>query len=262
MIDTHCHILPGVDDGAKTMDECIEMAKIAASEGIHHIIATPHYIQHSDYLNKKQLEEVVCDVNEQLKLNEVKLTISLGQEVFLTPDLPKLLKEEEITTLNESSYLLIEFPMNDIPMYAEDVIYELKLMGITPIIAHPERYPKVIEDPNIMHKFLTLGALSQVNVGSILGLFGEKVQETAYILMEHNMVHLSATDAHSCRRRAPKMQKALTQVTKLDPEMARLLFMENPFKVYNNLEIETLTPKEYKKPTIMTKILNVFKKSS
>ncbi|MGL4336777.1 MAG: tyrosine-protein phosphatase [Turicibacter sp.] len=262
MIDTHCHILPSVDDGSKSMEETLEMARIAVSEGIHYIIATPHYIEYSDYLNKKQLTEVVKQVNKELELANIKLTIGLGHEVYLTPDLPKLVETEEVSTLNDSNYLLLEFPMNDIPIYAEDVIYELKLMGITPIIAHPERYPMIIEDPNLLLKYLSIGALCQINMGSIIGAFGTKVQETAMILIEHNMAQLVATDAHSTRRRSPKMQQALAHVVTLEgSQKANTLFVENPFKIYSNLPIEPAEPIEYKKPNLISKILGKIKKN-
>ena len=121
MIDLHCHILPGIDDGAKDIEETLEMARIAVSEGIKHIICTPHYIQYSDYYNKSQVFDLVEAVNKKLAEESIELTLSAGHEVYLTPDLPKLVQEGEVSTLNNTQYILIEFPMNDIPIYAEDV---------------------------------------------------------------------------------------------------------------------------------------------
>ncbi|MDE5976897.1 MAG: capsular biosynthesis protein, partial [Turicibacter sp.] len=242
MIDLHCHILPGIDDGSKDIEETLEMARIAASEGVHHIICTPHYIPYSDYYNKAQVEELVVQVNEKLAQENIKLTLSAGHEVYMTPDLLDLVKNEEVSTLNGSKYLLIEFPMNEIPSYAEDIFYELKLMGLTPILAHPERYPMVMEDPNLLLKYLKLGVLCQSNVGSIRGFFGERAQKTVLQLIEHHMVHFIATDAHSPRNRSPKVQKALEVVTQLDPKLAQELFVENPLKVYNNEKIEPRQP--------------------
>ncbi len=262
MIDMHSHILPGVDDGSKDMDETLQMAKIAVTESIHYIIATPHYIQYSGYKNKAELQPVVDKVNATLQENNIKLTIGLGHEVYLTPDLVQLVQDQEVATLNDSRYLLIEFPMNDIPTYTEDIIYELKLIGITPIIAHPERYPKIIEDPNLLIKYIELGALCQANAGSINGLFGSQVQETVWTLIEHQMIHFVATDAHSTRRRAPFMQEALSAVTKHDAELAKQIFMENPFKVYSDLEIEIQDPLMVKKQSFMSKLFGKRKKIS
>ena len=103
--------------------------------------------------------------------------------------------------------------MKDIPMYAEDFFYELRLMELTPILAHPERYPMIMEGPNLLLKFLNLGVLCQANVGSIRGFFGERVQQTVLKLIEDHMIHFIATDAHKPRKRSPKVQKALEAVT-------------------------------------------------
>ena len=159
MIDLHCHILPGIDDGAKDMDETLEMARIATSQGIKNIICTPHYIQYNDSSNKNHLEGLVQEVNKCLYKEGILLNLSVGHEIYITPDLPKLVREGEVATLNNSRYILIEFTMNDIPIYAEDVFYELRLMGLVPILAHPERYPMIMENPNLLLKFLNLGVL-------------------------------------------------------------------------------------------------------
>jgi len=259
MIDLHCHILPGIDDGAKTIDETLEMARIAVKEGIHHIIATPHYIQYSDYLGKQDVEKLVDEVNLIFRKEQIPLTVSAGHEVYMTPDLPKLVEQKEVSTLNNSQYILVEFPMNDIPMYAEDIFYELRLMGLTPILAHPERYPMIMENPNLLLKFLKLGVLCQTNVGSIRGFFGERVQKTAIQLIEHNMIHFIATDAHTPRNRAPKLQKALEEITKISGEKAKELFIENPMKVYNNEVIEVTSPIEIQKKGFFASIFK-FKK--
>lgn len=247
MIDLHCHILPSIDDGAKSLDETLEMAKIAVSEGIHHMIATPHYIQYSEYLNKQEIEKLVEEVNSILRNEGIPLTISSGHEVYMTPDLPKLVEQQEVCTLHNGQYILIEFPMNDIPLYAEDIFYELKLMGLTPVLAHPERYPMVMDNPNLLLKYLNLGVLCQANVGSIRGFFGDRVQRTVMQLIEHDMIHFIASDAHTPRNRAPKMQKALEEITRIDAKKAQELFIENPLKVYNNELIEPRTPIEIQK---------------
>lgn len=244
MIDLHCHILPGIDDGAKDMDETLEMARIATSQGIKNIICTPHYIQYNDSSNKNHLEGLVQEVNKCLYKEGNLLNLSVGHEIYITPDLPKLVREGEVATLNNSRYILIEFPMNDIPIYAEDVFYELRLMGLVPILAHPERYPMIMENPNLLLKFLNLGVLCQANVGSIRGLFGERVQKTVMTLIDHNMIHFIATDAHSTKRRSPKIKEALEVIKEHDLQLVEELFYENPLKVYQNEEIDAPKPKE------------------
>lgn len=244
MIDLHSHILPGIDDGSKDINETIEMARLAVSEGIKTIICTPHYIQYNEPYNKKQVELLIEETNERLISEGISLNLVAGHEIYMTPDLPKLVQDGEVATLNNSKYILIEFPMNDIPLYAEDVFYELRLMGLVPILAHPERYPMVMEDPNSLLKFLKLGVLCQANVGSIRGFFGERVQKAVIKLIEHNMIHFIATDAHGPKRRSPKIGGALEVIKQLDPQLAEQLFYENPLKVYQNEEINPPKPIE------------------
>ena len=254
MIDIHCHLLPSVDDGAVDMDETIKMAKIAVSEGIHTIIVTPHYIEYGDYLNKEELKPVLNDVNQRLKDEQIELTLALGQEVYSTPNLISLLQRDEITTLNDSRYLLLEFPMNEIPTYAEDLIYELKILGITPIIAHPERYPMIMDNPNRLIEFIELGALCQSNVGSINGAFGERVKETVWTLIKHQMIHFVATDAHTSRRRGPVMKDAFQAVRAYDTELAQKLFFDHPSKVYLDAEIKITEPLTVEKKSFFDRL--------
>ena len=242
MIDIHCHILPGIDDGSKDLDETIKMCKIAVSEGIHHIIATPHYIQYHDYKTRDELIPLLAMVNERLKEEQIELQLSIGHEVYVTPDLVSLVQHQEVATLNDSRYLLIEFPMNSIPTYIEELIYELKLIGVTPIIAHPERYREIIENPNSLIKYIELGALCQSNVGSINGLFGSEIQKTVMILIKHHMIHFVSTDAHTSSRRAPLVKEAFSRISEIDENTADALFKRNPMNVYENLDIETKTP--------------------
>ena len=242
MIDIHCHILPGIDDGSTDLDETIKMCKIAVSEGIHHIIATPHYIQYHDCKTRSELKPLLEMVNEKLKEECIELQLSIGHEVYVTPDLVSLIQLKEVATLNDSRYLLIEFPMNSIPPYIEELIYELKLIGVTPIIAHPERYREIIENPNSLIKYIELGALCQSNVGSINGLFGSEIQKTVMTLIKHQMVHFVATDAHTSSRRAPLVKEAFSRISDIDENMAEALFNQNPLKVHENLDIETKAP--------------------
>jgi len=118
-------------------------------------------------------------------------------------------------SINGSRYLLMELPMGDIPNYTEDVIYRLRLRGVVPVIAHPERNIRIQEDPNRYYELVDLGALGQVNTGSICGRFGSRVQKCAHILIEHNLVHVLGTDAHSSGTRSPRMREAIRLISKL-----------------------------------------------
>tara|TARA_B100000965_G_C19346468_1_gene649772 strand:- start:204 stop:791 length:588 start_codon:yes stop_codon:yes gene_type:complete len=162
----------------------------------------------------------------------------MGNEVYISPNLPELLELGQVNTINNTQYLLMEFPMFDIPNYTEDVIYRLKLMGITPIIAHPERYREVIENPNILIKFIEQGVLLQANSGSITGKFGEKIGMTVDTLISQNMIHLVSSDGHSSRGRTPKLKRAYEKVKAIHGQAkANKLFYSNPESVVNNQTI-------------------------
>jgi len=237
VIDVHCHIIPGIDDGAKDKDIALEMCRIAQMEGTNGIIATPHYIHGAINNTSDVINEKVAELNSWLKEHNIELEIYPGCEVFIFPELPRLVREGHICTLNNSRYILIELPMNSVPEYTKDVIYELKLSGFTPIIAHPERNSAISKDPNILHDFIIRGALAQVNATSLKGLFGKDVRDKAVELMRHNMVHLLASDAHTAGGRSPKLSRAMDVIEqKVGPE-ALLQIMKNGEAVLKNQTI-------------------------
>lgn len=235
MIDIHCHIIPGIDDGAKDIEDAIKMARIAYKDGITNIVATPHLMEEGIYRDNNQISAKVDGLNRLIEDEGIDVKIMMGNEVYITPNLPTLVELGQANTINNTQYLLIEFPMFDIPNYTEDVIYRLKLMGITPIIAHPERYREVIENPNRLIGFIEQGALLQANSGSVMGRFGEKIGETVETLISHNMIHLVASDGHSSRSRTPRLKKAYEKVKAIHgKDKANKLFYDHPKRVINN----------------------------
>lgn len=247
MIDIHNHILQGVDDGSKDLNMSVDMAKIYSLNGVKKIIATPHYIEKDNLSldrNKKALEVL----REELLKNNVDLEVFLGNEVYISMDILKDLEEGRVSTLNGSRYVLIEFPMREIPIYAENVIYELLIKGYIPIIAHPERYLKVQEDPNILFEFLKKGALAQLNLPSLEGMYGMRVRDTSRILLEHRMVQFVATDAHTNRRRSPEVRGALELLKEIvSPKEFIALTEENANNILEDSLFTPLSPIEYRK---------------
>ncbi|WP_283749870.1 tyrosine-protein phosphatase [Bacillus cereus] len=202
MIDLHCHILPGVDDGAQTVTDSLAMAQKAVQEGIHTIVATPHH-QNGKYVNERiSIIHQVKQLNDELQQNEIQLKILPGQEVRLYGDLLEDYEAGKIVTLNETNeYILIEFPSNHVPRYAEQILYELRVKGMTPIIVHPERNVELIERPDKLYNLVSKGALTQVTAGSLLGKFGKKIKKFSLQLVEHNLTHMIASDAHNTTSR-------------------------------------------------------------
>lgn len=209
MIDTHCHILPAIDDGASDLETSIEMLKIAEKSGIKKIITTPHFITNRFENNFQSVLEHVQKLNVEVKGNNITVELFPGQEVMADKYTLSLYKQGVLGGLNNSKYMLIEFPMDVLPDDALDIIYELKLLGIKPIIAHPERYLYVQENLTDMNKFLAEKCLFQINATSITGLFGKKVKETTIKLIENGACQFIASDAHSTGKRCPDIVDAM-----------------------------------------------------
>ena len=246
MIDIHCHILPNVDDGSESLEESIEMAKIAESEGITKIVNTSHC--HFDFKYKKgnELKLELEKFNQVLKEENINIEVLLGNELYYTSDLIERFNELDFFSMNNSKYILMEFSPINFPKNIEDVIYEIKIRGYIPIIAHAERYKQVQEDVNIMLDCIKEGALIQVNASSILGKNGENVEDTSKKLLDNNMVHFVATDAHSSNRRRPLIKDSYNYILKnYGKEVSEKLFIENPTAVIENRDISILNPTKY-----------------
>ena len=215
MIDIHCHILPGIDDGAKTIYDSINMAKEAVREGITTIIATPHH-KNNQYENEKvDILEHVSQLNQHLTNEGIPLTVLPGQEVRIYGEIIEdYLSGGKILPLNETNYLFIEFPSGSVPRYADRLLYEIQAEGLVPIIVHPERNQEIIQNPDILYKFVNNGALTQVTAGSLTGYFGKKIKKFSEQLIEADLTHFIASDAHNVRKRTFKMVEAMDAVEK------------------------------------------------
>lgn len=245
MIDLHCHILPQVDDGAKNMEEAIAMAVQAYEDGIRTIACTPHFYDGKTFVTGEALKTRLSLLEEHLAQACIDIRLVLGNEGFLTPDLLQCIKQDKVFTINQSRYLLVELPMNNYPIYVNDLCYELMLMGITPILAHPERYVKIMETPNTVFELVESGVLIQVNAGSLTGRLGKRVQEISQLLLSHDLVHFIASDAHSPRTRRPNISRAIHMASDLiGRDKAFQLVEANPLAILRNQEIEIVEPRE------------------
>lgn len=216
MIDLHSHILPGVDDGAQTLEDSLEMARKAISQGITHLMCTPH---HNNGKYNNPADKIIQDVaalQQELDQRGLDLTLLEGQEVRLTEYLLTAIKREEILFTDlDNTYLLIEFPTNEIPIYAEQVFYHLLSQGHVPVIVHPERNAVFREEPNRLVSFLEMGTLTQLTAPSIVGIFGSEIQKTARLMLEHQMLYMVASDAHNLRHRTFLMKEAYEEIQKI-----------------------------------------------
>ncbi|MGI6435557.1 MAG: tyrosine-protein phosphatase [Syntrophomonadaceae bacterium] len=241
MIDIHNHILPGLDDGARSIETAVGMTRIAAQSGMQGIIATPHVIT-GIFDNKRQkILQAVERLNNILKQQNISLLIMPGAEYHLEPDLVRRFNAGELLTLNDTGrYLLVELPETLVPDYSTQILYELQLAGITPVIAHPERNQHLMTNPNLLQTISACGAVMQLTAASLTGLFGSVVQNNAWRLISgggHSSI--VATDAHSTRGRVPSLDVAYLQIcARLGKEAAQILCSENPQRVAQGLDLE------------------------
>lgn len=208
MIDIHTHILPGVDDGAEHWNDTLDMARAAVSEGITTIIATPHHAN-GRYINSAvEVVEHTRYINEQLLIAGVPVTILPGQEIRVHIDLLEAWSRAELLPLANSNYVLIEMPSSRIPKEMDELIHELNILNLKPIIAHPERNAEVMKNPQRLAELIQRGAFAQVTSHSLLGGFGRKVEKLAWSLCRSGLIHIVSSDAHHMELRGFRLREA------------------------------------------------------
>lgn len=234
-VDIHSHIVPAVDDGAGDNRAAVEILRMAYQNGTAHIIATPHFITGLVENDSRLIHEKCMDIQSLACNEEIYVTIHPGSEVFISPDIPELFDKGIICTLNDSFYILIELPMDGIPIYTDDVLYSLQLKGLVPIIAHPERNREIQKNPDILVNLVKRGVLAQANSGSITGLYGREIRNVVLKYIKMGLYQFVASDAHTCRGRSPKLMSAAAIVQKeFGQEMAESLFFRNGITVLEN----------------------------
>lgn len=237
MIDIHCHIIPAIDDGADKLETSLEMINIAKNDNIKKIIATPHYSTGRYENTYARVCEAVLSLNREITQRGIEFEVLVGQEVFLEKKTVQLYKAGIVKGLNNSRYMLVELPFDNIPEYTMDVLYELRICGIVPVLAHPERYEFIIKKPSLINDFIVEGCLFQINSHSVMGLFGKDVKKTSELLIENGICHFIASDAHGIGGRKPEVEKAYDKIQQINNEICRTL-IENAHKLSND---ETIT---------------------
>jgi protein-tyrosine phosphatase len=207
MIDLHGHFLPGVDDGAESIEVSLTMLRHAQADGIEAVVATPHACGSTSKV--KDLEILRRAYDEwRLAMESSDLTIRTlsGAEVYFTSELLPILRDHrDLLTINQSSYLLLEFPADYVYAHSKEFLFNILTDGFIPIISHPERNAEIQRSPGILRDFVKAGALCQVNAGSLRGDFGDTARQSAYELLKGNLVHVIASDSHDMERRKPEL---------------------------------------------------------
>ena len=239
MIDIHTHILPGMDDGAADIYDSIDMAALAYESGTSVIVATPHCNIPGAFSNYygKDYRETFQRTKEILKQEVPEITLLAGMEVFTTEAVPRLLAEGRIFPINRTRYILMEFDFGEDPYFAEYMLERVKEINAKPVVAHVERYEFIQDDPDIIYQWKQKGYEIQVNKGSFLGRFGRHAQQTAFELLDANLVTTVASDAHSPVRRTTCMADAYDYLRReYSREYLDILFQTNPQRICNGLK--------------------------
>lgn len=238
MIDIHTHIIPKIDDGARSVEETFALIKEAETVGITDIILTPHYISGYYDTDSTEVKFWVEKLQEVLENQNINVKLHYGMEIYISNELEKQIDKKEVITLNDSKYLLVELPMRSEIKYAEQILFKVQSKGYKVIIAHPERYDFVQANPNIVQDFIDRGYIIQSNFGSIVGVYGKKAEKAIKELLSLNLVHILASDSHREGTIYTNLPKILKKVEKLiSKKQVYELTVDNPQKILQDKEI-------------------------
>lgn len=237
MIDIHSHIIPNVDDGARSVEETFNILKEAQEAGFTDVILTSHFLLNYYETNAQELIFWKEKLQEVLKKQGTKINLHSGMEIYITNQMEELLENKKILTLANSVYMLIELPLATNVKYFDYVVYYLEAKGIKPIIAHPERYKCVQKDPDIVEEYIEKGCLIQCNYGSIVNLYGREAEKTIKTLLKKNQVHFLGSDVHRENGTYLIIPDAIKKIRKIIGEnKINELTTINPQKILQNEE--------------------------
>jgi protein-tyrosine phosphatase len=240
VIDIHTHILPGMDDGAQTMQESLMMAELAVESGVHTVIATPHCNipgYYDNYFSPFFYEQVIR-FRKRLEREGICLRVFTGMEIFITDDVMERMAEGDLIPLNHSDYYLVEFPFDIYPEEIERKLLQIQKSDRIPILAHPERYYCIQDMPEMLYGLLERGCRLQCNKGSFFGKFGRHAQKTVRYFAENGWIHAVASDAHSPYERTTFMGDIKEYLEKeYSYAYAKKVLYENPKRILQNQRI-------------------------
>jgi protein-tyrosine phosphatase len=234
MIDLHCHILPEIDDGPKTLNESLEMARIFEKTGYSHVVATPHAVPGTTWMPApEEIRERLDQLNQAIVKNGINLKVLPGMEIALDPNIADLLDQGKVQALAGTSYVLIEPPFQRLPLGWEHAIFDVLSRGFAVLLAHPERCAQLADKPQLCDKLIESGVYFQVNWDSFLGHHGRTTQKMAMYLAARGYIHCLATDSHdAAHRNAGQVQMASAKIEELiGLRNLQIIARENPIRV-------------------------------
>lgn len=236
MVDIHSHILNNIDDGSKSIEESIKILKEYEKINITDVVLTPHYIYEGNYqVDNKRKKGLFDKLNKKVKEENININLYLGNEIYANDNIIELLNDNKISSINNSKYLLIEFPIYVENKQSYNIIHNIVLSGYIPIIAHPERYKYVQRNFNILNEYIKLGALLQINKDSLFGKYGKEAKKIAKKMIKKRLVTTIGTDIHSINRTIYSTDKLKRKIIRLSNiEYCNRIIEENGVKIINN----------------------------
>lgn len=245
MVDLHCHLLPGIDDGSKNMEISLRLAREATENGVTHALLTPHHMN-GRYVNHKQnVIQQTKKFQNQINAHNIPLTVFPGQEVRINGQLLEALDKDDILFADTSGkYMMLEFPDDDVPHYTNQMVFDLQQQGIIPVIVHPERNTKIIAEPDLIYQLLEKGCLSQITASSYVGTFGKKVENFSRQLIEAGQGYVFASDAHDLPGRKYEMKQAFEKMQHEFGQGLAEQYLRNARSIINgeNVPLNNLRP--------------------
>lgn len=234
MYDLHAHILPGLDDGAATIETSVEMARVAAEQGTRFILATPHRRDVTERSSVRRVRELADEVNRRVSDQGIDVMLAVGMENHVDSGLPGDVSRGRALPINGTAYILVEMPFSGYPDFVEPALERLIDQGLTPVLAHPERIEAFQQDPALLRRFVALGMLCQITAGSLVGHFGDDVRAFTEELLRENLAHVIASDTHAPGGpRAPHLRKGMDSAAKIvGVERAKEMVVDVPGQIF------------------------------
>lgn len=243
MIDIHTHILPNIDDGATNIEETFNLLKEAKKVGFEAVVLTSHYRKGYYETDTPEREVWVNAIYENLKAKNIDINLYLGNEIYLSDEMIKYMEDGKASTINDTSYVLFEMPLYEEPENLYEMVNHMQQYKIVPILAHPERYEFIQNDPDLIYDLIEKGVLMQADYGSIIGQYGEKTKIMVRKLFENNMIHMLGSNVHRQETVYPRISQCIKKIKEIvGEEMLEKLTTTNPKLVLNNKKIEIDKP--------------------
>ena len=243
VIDFHSHIIPSIDDGSRNVQETFKMIEEAKEVGFKKIISTSHYLNDLYEVDENDRKAIISAINSKIS----NIEIYLGSEIYVTHRIVDFIETKKASTINGSRYVLFELPMKKNIFDLKEIIFKLLENRYIPIIAHPERYEYVQENPNMLIDLIKMGVLFQGNYGSVIGIYGKKAEKTIKKLLKANIIHFLGSDVHRANSLYPQRPKAIEEIKNIvSKEVFEAISTKNAESVLNDEKIEIFEPQKIK----------------